>query len=284
MTVYNREKYVSAAIKSVLSSTFSDFEFIIVDDCSTDSSSKIAREIAKTDRRIRFTQNTTNLGDYGNRSFAASLATGNFLKYVDSDDLIYPHTLQVMADSILSCPDAGLALSHSLSEAEQPYPWAISSENAWREQFLRRGCLACGPTGAIIKRDVFEKSGGFRKEWGVLSDIDLWLRLSARCPIVLMPPGLVWWRRHHEQEFSSSTAGFNYLVKGYQLTLESLQREDCPLPVDERKIASQRATQHHARKLLSLLIKGGQFKTFWKAFRTSGISWLQLCSGLKPYS
>jgi glycosyltransferase involved in cell wall biosynthesis len=284
MTVFNRQKYVSSAIQSVLNSSFSDFEFIIVDDCSTDASPHIVSELANRDNRIHYHENTKNLGDYGNRAKAASLAKGKFLKYVDSDDLIYPHTLQIMVDAMNSCPEAGLALSHSLSEAEQPYPWVLSSEDAWREQFLSRGCLACGPTGAIIRRDVFEMVGGFRKEWGILADIELWLRLSALRPIVLIPPGLVWWRRHDGQEYSSSDAGFNYLVKGHQLTLESIQSDYCPLAAKERRIAIQRATQHHARKLLSLLIRERKVLPFWKAFKSSRLSWLNLLSGLKSYT
>ncbi len=283
MTVYNRQNFLAHAIQSVLGSSFTDFELIIVDDCSTDNSRDIAMGFTIKDSRVRLYNNDYNLGDYGNRRRAASLASGQFLKYVDSDDLIYPYSLQIMVDAISSCSEAGLALCHSLGELEKPYPFPLDSRETWRIQFLGRGCLSCGPTGAIINRNAFEEIGGFRKEWGVLSDIDLWLRLSARRPIVLMPPGLVWWRRHEGQEYSTKNAEFNYLVKGYQLTIESLNREDCPLISDERRKALQRATQHHSRKLLSLLLRSQKPTLFWNALKASKISLWQLLGGFRKY-
>jgi glycosyltransferase involved in cell wall biosynthesis len=283
MTVYNREQFLRDAVSSVLGSGFTDFELIIVDDCSKDASAKLAAELAATDSRIRFVQNEKNLGDYGNRAKAAALARGRFLKYVDSDDMIYPHTLEVMYRSVTGCSNVGLALSHSQSEAERPYPLCLSSEAAWRRQFLGRGCLACGPTGAIICRSAFESVGGFRAEWGVLSDIDLWLRLAAIRPVVLMPPGLVWWRRHEGQEYSSDGAEFVYLTRGMALTRAALRGSDNPLSPADTREALGRAEQHHARRLLALLFRKQRPRLFWQAFRQSGLNLGTLLQGLKPY-
>src|SRR5690606_2521559 len=91
MTVYNREKYIAEAIKSVLASTYQNWELIIVDDQSMDNSVAIAQSFAQKDPRIQVHVNKENLGDYPNRNRAASYAKGKYLKYVDSDDLIYPY-------------------------------------------------------------------------------------------------------------------------------------------------------------------------------------------------
>jgi glycosyltransferase involved in cell wall biosynthesis len=283
MTVFNRQSYLQPAAESVLRSTFTDFELIIVDDCSSDASPTIAAALASSDSRIRFFQNEKNLGDYGNRARAASLARGRFLKYVDSDDLIYPHTLDVMYTGISSFPGAALALSHSASEDEQPYPWCLTGLDAYRKHFLGRGCLACGPTGAIIARHAFENIGGFRKEWGVLSDIDLWLRLAAHGSVVLLPPGLVWWRKHEGQEFRSGTAEWSYLTNGIRLTCETLQAASCPLPETEQRSALSRAKQHHARRLLSLAVRNRCPARAWAAYQQSQLTLLQLLKGLLPY-
>jgi glycosyltransferase involved in cell wall biosynthesis len=64
MTAFNREKYIGYAIESVLASTYEDFELIIVDDCSTDSTVQIARRYELKDSRIKVFENTVNLGDY----------------------------------------------------------------------------------------------------------------------------------------------------------------------------------------------------------------------------
>lgn len=283
VTVYNREKYLESALRSILRSRFRSFEIVVVDDCSRDNSLAVAQRLAQEDSRVRVFANEKNLGDYGNRMRAASLARGRYLKYVDSDDLIYPHSLGVMVEAIESGTGVGLALSHSAVEAEEPYPWLLMPAEAWRMQFLGRGCLSCGPTGAIISRDAFLGAGGFRREWGVLSDIDLWLRLAARHPVVLMPPGLVWWRRHEGQEFTAGGAAWRYLTDGYRLLQESLSSSECPLTAEERERALSRGRQHHARRLLSLALRQREFRAAFSAYQLSRLPVSELIRGFRRY-
>src|SRR4051812_36005653 len=108
MTAYNREAYIEQAIKSVLASTYSNFELIIVDDCSTDRTLDIAQAAANNDARIRIYKNEKNLGDYANKNKAASYARGKYIKYVDSDDMIYPHGLKVIITAMEKFQDAGV--------------------------------------------------------------------------------------------------------------------------------------------------------------------------------
>lgn len=284
VTVYNREAFLGATLQSILESSFDDFEVLVVDDCSTDSSLKIAHEIAQTDSRIKVYANDKNLGDYGNRMHVAGLACGTYLKYVDSDDLIYPHSLGVMVNALDRDAGIGLALSHSLPEDEQPYPWVLSPAESYGKHFLGRGCFGCGPTGAIIRLSAFEAVGGFRKEWGVLSDIDLWLRIAAHCRVALLPPGLVWWRRHTGQEFSSSGASLTYLQRGFELSLSAMGNSSCPLAANDRILATARLRQNHARRLISLATKGKSPLTAWKLFRSSKLTIAELGSGLLHYT
>jgi glycosyltransferase involved in cell wall biosynthesis len=88
MTVYNREKYISEAIESVMASTYQNWELIIVDDRSKDTSVEIARHYETQDKRIKVYVNEANLGDYPNRNKAASYAEGKYLKYVDASRAI----------------------------------------------------------------------------------------------------------------------------------------------------------------------------------------------------
>jgi glycosyltransferase involved in cell wall biosynthesis len=282
MTVYNRERYFAAAVESVLAQTMQDFEVIIVDDLSTDGSAGIAEKYAAGEPRVRFLRNERNLGDYPNRMRAAEQARGRYLKYVDSDDLIYRHSLEIMVEAMQAHPDAALALSHSKPEEERPYPWKLTPAEAWRKQFLERGCLDSGPTGAMIRRDAFFDAGGFH-DWGVLSDADLWYRLSARWPVLLLPPGLVWWRRHEGQEFTKNDAAIAYLERGFALGVETLSSAECPLTASERQAALERARQRHARRLLSLATRGGQPAQAWRLFRRSGMGFGNLLRGLRRY-
>lgn len=282
VTVYNREKYLAACLESVLASTWQDFEVIVVDDASTDSSMSIAESFRERDARVRVFRNETTRGDYPNRMRAAEVAQGRYLKYVDSDDVIYPHGLAIMVESMEAHPDAALGISHSLPEDEQPYPWKLTPSDAWRKEFLGPGCLASGPTGAIIRRESFFETGGFR-DWGVLSDTDLWYRLSARWPVVLLPPGLVWWRRHEGQEFSLIGANVVYLEKGFALTMEALSSTDCPLDAAERQSAGARARQHHSRRLISLALRRGHPLLAMRLIARADLSVRDVMKGLSRY-
>lgn len=282
VTVYNREAYLGACLESILASTWTDIEVVLVDDQSTDRSLEIAQDYAGRDSRVRVVQNEQNLGDYPNRMRAAGLSNGRYLKYVDSDDLIYPHSLAVMVEAMEAYPEAAVGLSHSLPEDDEPYPWCLTPAEAWRKHFLGRGCLSCGPTGAIIRRSAFEEVGGFR-DWGVLNDIDLWYRLSARWPVVLLPPGLVWWRRHEGQEFTASDAGLVYLERGHALAEETLSDPNGPLSPAERQRALDRARQHHARRLWAMAIRGRAPLHAYSLLRSSGLRLSTLAAGLRGY-
>jgi len=84
------------AVKSVLAQTYSNWELIIQDDCSTDSTYTIAKLLAEKDKRIRVYKNGKNLGVPNNRAAAFKNTTGNLICHVDSDDYIYPHALAFM--------------------------------------------------------------------------------------------------------------------------------------------------------------------------------------------
>src|SRR3977135_506019 len=89
LTVYNREPYLAASIESALAQTWGAFEIIIVEDRSTDGSVEIARRYERLDRRIRIVVNERNYGQFANRNHAASLASTPYLKFHDSDDVMY---------------------------------------------------------------------------------------------------------------------------------------------------------------------------------------------------
>ena len=282
VTVYNREQYLAACLDSILESGFQDFEVIVVDDQSTDGSVRIAEQYAAMDPRVSFHRNDKNLGDYPNRARAINLSCAPLIKFVDADDLIYPHSLEFMVHAMNRFPDAALGLSHSAPELDQPYPLQLLPNEAYRRQFLGRGCLGCGPSGAIFRREAYEAVGGFQ-DWGVLSDMDLWQRLAARWPLVLLPPALVWWRRHEGQEFTRGDAERVYLERGFALRMEALHAQGLPMANEEREQALRRLQQHHARRLLGLATKGRKPKVAWALFRRSGLGLVDLAKGLAKY-
>jgi glycosyltransferase involved in cell wall biosynthesis len=94
MPVYNREKYVGAAIEAHLSQTYSNFELVITDNASTDRSAEICRAYAAKDPRVKYYRNPQNLGASGNYNRCFELSIGEYFRWTPSDDLISPNLLE----------------------------------------------------------------------------------------------------------------------------------------------------------------------------------------------
>lgn len=197
-TSYNREDYIGQAIESVLASSFTDFEYIIVDDGSRDNTVEIAKQYERSDNRVKVYVNEKNLGDYQNRNKAAGYAKGKYIKYLDSDDIMYPHCLQVMVQSMEQFPEAGFGLS-SKGDADNPYPVCISPRQIYLEHFGNYGHLNRAPGSAIIKREAFDSVGGFSGA-RYIGDIELWFTLAQKYSMVKFPVDLYWARSHNNSE------------------------------------------------------------------------------------
>jgi glycosyltransferase involved in cell wall biosynthesis len=269
MTAYNREKYIAEAIESVLASNFKDFELIIVDDCSKDHTVEIARRYT-SDSRVQVHVNEKNLGDYPNRNRAASLAHGKYLKYLDSDDVIYPHGLEVMVSSMERFPEAVLGLSRP-QRNDGPDPAQISPKEAYVQHFLKDGFLDPGPSGTIIQTSAFRKLGGFSGKRFV-GDAEMWLRLAARWPVVRLVQGLVWWRRHEQQEIRLGYSSSGYLEWNYRIAVGSLTQPECPLNAEEKGRVFRSLKRAQARALLRLFFQHRQPMAALRIMRASDLS------------
>lgn len=225
MTSYNREKYIGAAIESVLASGFQDFELIVTDDCSIDNTLQIAKSYASKDERVKVFRNEKNLGDYPNRNQAASYATGKYLKYVDADDCIYPWGLELLVTMMEQFPQAGWGLCSLEQNKEKPFPFILSPEETYLYHYKGPGLFHKAPLSSIIKRETFEAVGGFNPI-RMAGDFDMWHRLAQHFPVVLMPHGIVWYREHGEQEVNS----YRKFVKVYEkIKIKHLQDSKVPL-------------------------------------------------------
>ena len=263
-TVFNREKYLAACIESVLASSYQDWELIIVDDVSTDTSVAIAQRYEKKDARIKVYVNRTNLGDYPNRNKAASYAKGKYLKYLDADDLIYPHGLEIMVHTMEQFPKAALGISQAVVEDEKPYPFILKPKEAYYREFILRGVLTAPPTQTIIRKEIFDKVGKF-KPIRHEGDVDLMMRISAKYSIVKLYPELTWWRVHPDQEHQNRANNNLY----YHTAMRALKATECPLNEKEVKDAIDQIKKRSIRNILNMAFKKGHFKLALVEFQKS---------------
>lgn len=252
-TSYNRAQYLGSTIESVLAQDYADFEYIIVDDCSPDDSLAVARSYER-DPRLRVIANATNLGDYGNRNKGLGLARGKYVKFVDCDDLLYPHCVGAMLEVAETFPDAGVVFS----TRERPpwrYPIQLSPEQVYRLHFTAGGVLHQGALSSLLRRDAVLAVGGFPEIY--TGDVACWLNLAREYPVVLMAGGLFWWREHagqlSETLRSVSVKWAVHQVEGVRLHWGALGHRECPLPADERATYQRRIE----RDYLGLMFRNG---------------------------
>lgn len=279
MTAFNRERFIGAAIESVLAQTVDDLELVIVDDRSTDRTVEIARAYAARDPRIRVVVNERNLGDYANRNRAVSLAWGTYFKYHDSDDIMYPHCLAVMLHGLAAHPSAGFALSASRHWPGGPCPMLVSPRHSYQREFLGSGQFMVGPACALFRTEVFRALGGFR-DVGLFSDHVFWLRACARVPVVLVAGDLFWYRIHGEQQLHTGRPERDTLCVS-PVVWAALNAPDCPLEPGEREVAKANHAYVTAREAWRDA-RRGRWRFALARLRTAGLSGSEWLRYLRP--
>ena len=228
MTAYNREEYIGEAIESVLSNSYQNFELIIVDDGSKDSTMTIAQSYESTDKRVKVFQNEKNLGDYANRNKAVSHALGEFFIFVDSDDKLYPDSLDRLINDVKNYPDFKFGMYCN----QYKNITVISGDAALKRHFSETQFLFIGPGGTIMKKSFFREIGGYPEKYGPANDMFFNLKVCCNTSIMLIPYDFFFYRRHEGQEINNI---FSYMYNNYIYMRDALN--DLPLPFSNKQIS-----------------------------------------------
>ena len=279
LTAYNREEYIVASIESVLAQTCGNFELIVVDDRSSDATLSIAREYERKDSRIRVHANERNLGDYGNRNLAASLARGEFLKFHDSDDIMYPHCLEVMVRYLSTTSSAAFALSAHRAWTGAPCPIVSTPYLSYQREFLGFGMFNQGPANALFRTEAFNRLGGF-DDVGPHSDLAFWLRACRSVNVLLIPADLYWYRVHEGQHLRTLQSGFDQ-ARAARFYWEALRHPECPLTGPDLAVA-RRNVAFAGAKLAFRALKTGRLQLAAAYLRHSGLSAGEWARYLRP--
>lgn len=181
MPVYNSEKYLIEAIESILNQTLKDFEFIIVDDCSTDSSSELIERYATADKRTRILRNDTNLNIAKARNRGLEVALGKYIATMDSDDRALPTRLEDQVgylethlDVAISIGNINVISENGVYQYMRPYP---ITDRAIRSKVYRYNPFP-NPT-IMCRREVYEKTGTYDDKYVPIDDFDFWIRAGV---------------------------------------------------------------------------------------------------------
>jgi glycosyltransferase involved in cell wall biosynthesis len=201
MSVRNGQPYLDSAIESICSQTYPDWEFIIVDNASSDGTPEVIERIARTDPRIHFVQNERDLGHSGGLNRGLELCRAPWVARMDADDVALPHRLESQLAFIRANPDVRTtsSLAHYIDTNGQRVGKTVT-DLFTRQDFARyqNQGLSIGllHPGALIDRALLEAIGGYRPEFGPANDIDLWCRISDHGLILVQPDYLMEYRIH----------------------------------------------------------------------------------------
>jgi len=202
MAVYNGDRYLRAAVDSVLAQTQRDFEFLVVDDGSTDATSRILS--GYRDDRLRFVRNETNIGLTRSLNRGLELARGAFIARMDADDICHPDRLARQLAFLEARPEVGVVGSGYVnidSDGSPLFRSSFSGEHGFLLWYLFFQNPIAHPT-VLMRTDLVRKAHGYREEVRFGQDHDLWWRLALQTRLSNLPEPLLR-LRHHAHSITS---------------------------------------------------------------------------------
>lgn len=193
MPVRNALPFLDESIESVLRQTFRDFEFVILDDASTDGSVERLREWSRRDGRIRLHESQEHLGVSRSSNAVVAKARAPILARMDADDITHPDRLRRQWNVINDQSDVAVVgtLCHGIDSAGRK----VRPRDRWR--LLRRSIYVPFPHGsAMFRREVFEQVGGYDETSDGGEDQDLFSRMATRGRVLTLPDDLYQYRYH----------------------------------------------------------------------------------------
>lgn len=195
---YNVEKYVAESIESILNQTYRNFEFIIVDDCSTDRTWSIICDYAKKDGRIVPVKNEKNLGISGNRNKGIALAKGEYVAWQDADDISVSSRLEKQVEFLNNNPRVGIVGGFLEFFNEKNGVIGIRKYDK-TDRDARRNIFFFSPVAqpaAMIRKKLLDEVGEYNHKYSSAEDIDMSFRLGEKCEFANLQEVLLKYREH----------------------------------------------------------------------------------------
>jgi glycosyltransferase involved in cell wall biosynthesis len=234
MSVYNDDRYLRQAVDSVLAQTFTDYEFIIVDDGSSDESTSILD--GYTDPRIVRLRNEQNIGLADSLNRALMIARGQYIARMDADDISMPERLVKQVDFLDTHPEVGVLgtgfeILDDCENRDQSVAFPVESGMVrWHLYFY---CPIVHPS-VMVRREVYERLGGYDTDicHNHSEDYELWHRAKSITELANLPDILLQLRKHDQNK---SIVNESYALKSIlgvdqkaiTLALGRLVTQDC---------------------------------------------------------
>lgn len=196
LPVYNGGSTLSQAIESILCQDLSEFELLIIDDCSTDNSADVIRQYAQQDARIKPIFHNVNIGLAKTLNEGLNLVKSDYVARMDQDDESLSNRLTVQFNYLSNHPEivvAGSFIYHMGVKKEFDRLVELPTEAEQIKKILVQYNCMYHPS-VMMRRDKIFKMGGYRAEFKNAEDYDLWLRVSKLYPLANIPEPLLRYR------------------------------------------------------------------------------------------
>jgi glycosyltransferase involved in cell wall biosynthesis len=263
---YNSGEWVRQAIESVLSSSFTDFEYIIADDCSSDDTWQII-ELYKDDR-IKAFRNEKNIREYPNRNKVLKHAKGKYILYIDGDDILYKHTLRNLAEYISAFPTAEMiwgVLTPLNKYAVLPYLFEpVQTIKLLHNYSTYVGVI--GFTETLFSVEALNRAGGFSNKFAI-GDIYIRKKLAITCKVLFVPLGFGYWRSTPGQASSKLNLNYRSTIEAMEIDMLIINDPKNPLSIDELALLQVYLKSSFLRRLIKLVLFKGKPLTFFKILK-----------------
>jgi len=204
---YNRLDFLTGTITSVLKQTYKNIELIVVDDGSTDTTSK---EIPKRFPSVIYVKQP-HRGVSAARNLGIQLAKGNYIAFLDSDDLWLPKKLEREVSCLTANPGYPVCYTNEIwiRKGIRVNPKKRHKKyGGWIYPYCLPLCII-SPSSVILRREIFEMAGRFDESLPACEDYDLWLRVTARFPVYLIDDPLIIKHGGHDDQLSRAFWGMD---------------------------------------------------------------------------
>ena len=215
---YRRPVFLRQAIESVLSQTFQEFELIVVDDCSGDTTGEVVKSFK--DKRIRLIQHRTNKGGSASRNTGIQNAKGRYIAFLDDDDEWLPEKLKLQVKLLDNSPsEVGVVYTGYNQEVIETgeiisQKWATKTGQLFSA--LQNKNWVGTTSSVLLRKECFETVGLFDKNLASLQDFDLWIRISRKYEFAAINMPLVVYHVHNKRISTNIKA----LCQGLELMLK----------------------------------------------------------------
>jgi glycosyltransferase involved in cell wall biosynthesis len=212
----NRPQLLKRAIASVLSQSFADFEVLVIDDSSTGDASSVVRSF--NDPRIHYTKNQQK-GANAARNYGIQLSKDSLIAFLDDDDEWLPNKLRKQVD-LLDRSDGSFGAVFSSWRYSDPAKKFSKIVRVPERMDLKEAIMNVRPIGttstAMVKKEVFEKVGGFDEAFPALQDWEMWLRISGKYRFAAVPEVLV----NHNVQKNSITSNHPRVIRAHLMLMK----------------------------------------------------------------